>query len=153
MKRARLAKYKRIRTGRLGIGGFGGIVEILVTIVIISFAIFAFIVLLRSSHKEMAISREFVAASAEAGRLLQAMKSVPYEKFPVTGGMVDAGRMPFLEKAGGAPAGLDELTEMISIEERSGVKVIDLEISWRAKGKEANAQSSRIEFTVFKTPF
>lgn len=148
MMRVSLVNKNRIKSG-----GFGSFIEILITVAIVSFGILAFFMLLRSSHKEMALSKEFIAASNAAGRIIEMMKGVSYDKIPVTKGMVEVKSLSIFAKNGCGITGLDGAAEKIGIEELAGVKKVDVDITWRARGKESNAEASRIEFTLFKTPF
>lgn len=148
MMRAKFVNKNRIKNG-----GFGSFIEILITVAIVGFGILAFFMLLRSSHKEMALSKEFIAASNAAGRIIESMKGVSYDKIPVTKGMVEIKNLSLFGKNEGGITGLDGASEKIGIEELAGVKKVDVEITWRARGKELNAEASRIEFTLFKTPF
>jgi len=81
------------------------------------------------------------------------MKAIPYDKFPITKGMTGIKSVAFLGEIDDNIQGLDDFTAKIGIDERAGVKVVDMEITWRARGKETNAEASKIEFTLFKTPF
>ncbi len=138
---------------RMKNGGFGSFIEILIAVVIVSMGVLSAFMLLRSSHKEMKLSKEFIAASAAAGRILETMKGIPYDKFSLTKGMTGIKSIAFLGEIDDKIKGLDDFAAMVGIEEQAGVKVINIEVSWRARGKESNAEASKIEFTLFKTPF
>jgi len=138
---------------RIKNGGFGSFIEILIAVVIVSMGVLSAFMLLRSSHKEMKLSKEFITASAAAGRILETMKAVPYDKFPLTKGMTGIKNMAFLAEIDDKIKGLDDFAAKIGIDERAGVKIINIEVTWRARGKESNAEASKIEFTLFKTPF
>jgi len=51
---------------RMKNGGFGSFIEILIAVVIVSMGVLSAFMLLRSSLKEMKLSKEFIAASAAA---------------------------------------------------------------------------------------
>jgi hypothetical protein len=148
MIHARQADKNKIKTG-----GFGSIVEIMITTAVVGFAIFSFFMLLRSTHKEMYLSKEFIAASNAAGRILESIKGVPYDKFPITAAMTDIKNIPLFSDIAGGGSGLDDICEKMAIREQDGVKIIEVEISWRARGKENNAETGKIEFMLFKTLF
>ncbi|HNY11516.1 MAG TPA: hypothetical protein PKK26_08010 [Candidatus Wallbacteria bacterium] len=138
---------------RIKNGGFGSFIEILIAVVIVSMGVLSVFMLLRSSNKEMTLSKEFIPASNAASRVLETMKGIPYAKFPVTKGMVGIKNIAFFGKLDDKIPGLDDFVAKIGIDELAGVKMIEIEISWQARGKESNAEVSKIEFTLFKTPF
>lgn len=139
--------------GRLNNRGVGSFIEIMLAVVIVSMGILSVFMLLNSSNREMTLSKEFVAASNAAGRILETMKGVPYDKFPLTKGMVEIKNIAFFSKIDDKVPGLDDFIAKIGIDELAGVKLIEIEINWKARGKEANAETSKVEFTLFKTPF
>jgi len=142
------AKHNRIKNA-----GIGSFIEIMLAVVIVSMGILSVFMLLNSSNKEMTLSKEFVAASNAAGRILETMKGIPYDKFPLTKGMVEIKNIAFFGKIGDRVPGLDDFVAKIGIDELNGVKLLEIEITWKARGKEANAEASKVEFTLFKTPF
>ena len=148
MMKSCFVNQKRIKNG-----GFGSFIEILVAVVIISMGILSAFMLLRSSHREMTLSKEFLAASTAAGRILETIKGVPYDKFQPTEAMVEIKNVEFLRKINDKIPGLEDFTAKIKIDELTGVKMIEIEVAWQARGKESNAEVSKIKYTLFKTPF
>ena len=132
--------------------GTGSLVEIAITVVVIAVGVMGIFRLLSSSHREMAVSREYVAGAALAAEMIDRARLAPYERLEPTGGFVDAATLPWL--AGLSDDGrLEGAERLASVTEGDGHRAVELEVRWPSRGKEASGAKGSCRFLILRTPF
>jgi hypothetical protein len=139
------ARYGRRR-------GTGSFIELITAAVIIFVGVLSTIMVLRMSHKEWRVSREYILGGSLAMEILGKVKVMPYQEVPQTQGFVDASTIASLLPLLPVPPELPEVSRTISVQNENTIKIIRVAVSWKTLGKESQDASSHCEYICYKTP-
>lgn len=144
-----MSRHARRGARRNGAAGF---LEILVTVVVMAVGIMGIFRLLSSSHREMAAGRDQVAGAAVAAEMIDRIRIADYDRLEPTDGLRPAGEIPWL--AGLAPlAHLADGERFAAVAAGEGYRIVECEVRFRPRGREATGEKASCRFLVVRTPF